>query len=344
MTDDLDTIRAALSGVLRTDRSHARAMPGVFYTSAAMIELEKAQVFRAGWICIGHTGEVPNPGDYVTTELVDEPILVVRTLTGTVKVLSNVCRHRGNMVAEGSGNRKLFLCGYHAWTYDTNGTLVAAPLMDGSPAFDKAACGLKAIRSEIWQNFIFVNLDGTAAHLADRLASLDPFVRNYHNESRILYYAHEEIWATNWKCLVENFMEGYHLSITHPKTLHPYTPTRLCEYVPGNDHYAAYKAHYTPTSPQRQPYHPDLTAEERRYSFLFNVFPSFVVTYISHLTVYLCLRPVGPDAVAIRWGIAGHDPNIDPETLKGHVDFANAFNLEDRVKLETLQRGLKSRL
>ena len=342
MTGDLATIFAALERVRTTDPDRARGMPGVFYTSPAMLEIEREHVFRAGWVCIGHAGEVSKPGDFFTTELVDEPLLVVRGRNGGIKVLSNVCRHRGNLVAEGRGNRKLFLCGYHAWTYDTDGALVGAPLMEGRPAFSKADCGLKPIRSEVWQNFIFVNLDGAATPLADNLAPILPQVRNYHNEERYLYFSREEVWATNWKNLVENFMEGYHLSVTHPKTLDPYTPTSLCQYVPGTEHYAAYKAHYRPVSPQRQPYHPDLTAEERRYSFLFNVFPSFVVTYISHLTVYLCLRPAGPDAVTIRWGIAGHEPEIDPATLAGYVDFANEFNAEDRAKLETLQRGLKS--
>ena len=215
--------------------------------------------------------------------------------------------------------------------------------MGDRPAFNKADCGLKPIHSEVWQNFIFVNLDGFAPSLAENLTPILPSVRNYHNDERHLYYSREEVWATNWKNLVENFMEGYHLSATHPKTLDPYTPTSLCRYVPGTDHYAAYKAHYRPVSPQRNPYHPDLTAEERRYSFLFNVFPSFVVTYISHLTIYLCLRPAGPDRVAIRWGIAGHEADIDASTRDGYVEFADAFNAEDRKQLEMLQRGQKSR-
>ncbi len=283
------------------------------------------------------------PGDYFTTELVDEPLLVVRDKQGQVNVFSNVCRHRGNLVATGRGRKQVHACAYHAWSYGLDGRLVRAPLMDATTALDQANCRLPQLRSEVWQNFIFVNLDGRAPALAPQLAPLTPHIRNYHNEERHLYYQREEVWQTNWKCLAENFMEGYHLSVTHPVTLHPVTPTELCEYVPGNGAFSAYKAHYTPDAPQREPHHADLTAAERRYSFLFSVFPGFVVTFMPHLTVYLALRPVAADQVAIRWGIAGHRPQIDAETLAAYVRFTDDFNAEDRVKLETLQRGLKSR-
>jgi choline monooxygenase len=340
---DLTVILQALAEVRRTSADRARSMPSAFYTSAEFLKLEEDVVFRPGWVCLGHIGEVRNPGDYFTTDLVGEPLIVVRDDSGTVRVLSNVCRHRGNLVAQGAGNTKRFLCGYHAWSYRTDGRLAAAPLMEANASFDKSTCALPSFRTEIWQNFIFVNLDGTAAPLAERLGGLMPHIRNYHNEERTFYYGREEVWRTNWKCLAENFMEGYHLSVTHPKTLHPTTPTSLCKYVPGGDWFSAYKAHYNPASPQREPYHQDLTPEERRYSFLFSVFPSFVVTYIPHITVYLCLRPRSPDEVAIRWGIAGTAPEVSPERLTELIDFTNSFNLEDRAKLETLQQGLKSR-
>ncbi|MFA5121594.1 aromatic ring-hydroxylating dioxygenase subunit alpha [Zavarzinia sp.] len=339
MTAILDHLNAFAAGKIA--RSHA--MPGAFYTDPALLEIEKEKVFRREWICIGHADEVKTPGDYFTTDLVGEPLLVTRNAAGEVNVLSNVCRHRGNIVAEGRGKRNLHVCAYHAWSYDRDGRLVRAPLMEQVADFDAAACSLPRIRSTVWQKFIFVNLDGSASPLEGRLAALEPQVRNYHNEERHLYFEREEVWATNWKCLAENFMEGYHLDATHPQTLKPVTPTGLCERVPGNGFFSAYKAHYTPESEQRRPFHPDLTPAEQRYSFLFSVFPAFVVTYMPHLTVYLCLRPVDTDHVAIRWGIAGHAETIPAEALAAHVKFADDFNAEDRVKLETLQRGLKSR-
>ena len=318
------------------------AMPGAFYTSAVFAELERTHVFRRNWVCVGHTGEIPAAGDYYTTEVAGEPLIVQRDTKGNVRVLANVCRHRGNLVATGKGNAKLHVCAYHAWSFETDGRLKRAPMMQNSPLLDTARCALPSIPTTVWQNFIFVNLDGNAPPLAETLAPLEQHIRNYHHEERHLYHSTEEVWQTNWKCLSENFMEGYHLNATHPRTLRPVTPSELCEYVEGNGHFSAYRAHYTPDSPQRAPFHPELSPQERRYSFLFSVFPNLVVTYMPHQTVYLCLRPKTVDSVAIRWGIAGHEAAPDAESLAKYVAFADAFNAEDRTKLETLQTGLHS--
>lgn len=318
------------------------AMPGAFYSSEAFAAIEREKVFRSGWACVGHVGEIPAPGDYYTTELVGEPLLVQRDAQGQVRVLANVCRHRGNLVATGRGNRRVHACAYHAWSYELDGRLRSAPLMQDCKELDVASCRLPQIPTTLWQNFIFVNLGGCAVPLVESLAPLEAHIQNYHHEERVLYHHTEEVWNTNWKCLAENFMEAYHLNSTHPRTLRPVTPTELCEYVPGNGHYSAYRAHYTPTSPQRAPHHPDLSPEERRFSFLFSVFPNLVVTYMPHQTIYLCLRPVGVNRVALRWGIAGHEPQPDRESVAKYVAFADSFNVEDRTKLETLQQGLSS--
>lgn len=318
------------------------AMPGAFYTSLQFAELERNKVFRRNWVCVGHTGEIPNVGDYYTTDVAGEPVIVQRDGKGEVRVMSNVCRHRGNLVASGKGNAKLHVCAYHAWSFEMDGKLKRAPMMQNSPLLDTARCALPNMATTVWQNFIFVNLDGNAPPLAETLAPLEQHIRNYHHEERELYHSTEEVWETNWKCLSENFMEGYHLNATHPRTLKPVTPTELCEYVEGNGHFSAYRAHYTPDSAQRAPHHPELSQEERRFSFLFSVFPNLVVTYMPHQTVYLCLRPKTVDSVAIRWGIAGHEQNPDAESIAKYVAFADAFNAEDRAKLETLQKGMHS--
>ena len=86
---------------------------------------------------------------------------------------------------------------------------------------------------------MFVNLDGEAAPLAPRLAGAEPYIRNYHLDAMHFYYTREEVWGTNWKCLVENAMEGYHLSRVHGATLQS-TPTQLCEKIPGADGYTGY--------------------------------------------------------------------------------------------------------
>ncbi|WP_318340048.1 aromatic ring-hydroxylating dioxygenase subunit alpha [Defluviimonas sp. D31] len=339
----VDTIRKELGEIATLDSALARTMPPVFYTSADFHELEKEELFRKEWICLGHVGEIPEPGDYFTTELVDEQLIVSHAADGAVHVLSNVCRHRGNLVAEGKGNRRSFVCGYHAWTYDLDGALKTAPLMSKVKGFDKKKCGLPRLRSEVWNNFIFVNLDGQAAPLAPQLSTLDKILHNYHNDGRNLLFTDEDVWETNWKNLTENFMEGYHLFATHPKTLQPMTPTQLCRKVPGEERWTAYRSYYDPDFPPRGPFHEDMTEDEQRNTVLFNIFPSFVVAVAANYTLYLCLRPAGVGKVAIRWGVAGFKTDPEDAEVVKYVQLCKDFNAEDRAKLETLQKAQNTR-
>ena len=115
--------------------------------------------------------------------------------------------------------------------------LLKAPHFKARDDFDPATCRLPEIPSEIWQGFIFVNLAQDPPPLTPRLAALEERIGHYHFEEMRLRYVSEEVWDTNWKCLMENFMEGYHLSALHRKSLHRLSPTKLCEHFPPGDGY-----------------------------------------------------------------------------------------------------------
>ena len=342
-SDEVRAIRDALTAMKDVPANAARAMPPGYYISEAFLELEREVYFRRDWACVGHIAEVTNPFDYFTLELAGEPLLVVKDGQGAVRVLSNVCRHRANLVAKGAGNSKKFACGYHAWTYNPDGSLVGAPHMSASTAFDKSKCGLPEFKSEIWQDFIFVNLAGNAGPLAPRLDAFLPKIANYHHTGRHRQHVGAERWQTNWKCLVENFMEGYHLSVAHARTLHPITPTSLCKKIPTPFGMTAYGAGYDPNVPERGPYHPDLTAEERRVSVLFAVFPNLVLGIVPNMTLYLVLNPVNANAVDIRWGMVGTVADPEHPDVIGYRDLFMSYNAEDNIQLEGVQKGLHSR-
>ncbi len=339
----VDRIRAELSEIAGLDAASARTMPAAFYTSPEFLEIEEEHLLRRQWLCLGHIGEVPQPGDFFTTELLGEPLLVVRDPEGEVRVLSNVCRHRGNLVAQGKGNTKRFICQYHAWAYRTDGSLLRAPLMEDAKSFDAKGCVLPRLAAEIWNHFVFVNLDGTAKALAPQIEGLSAIIRNYHHELRSLLYTGEDVWDANWKNLTENFIEGYHLSATHRHTLHPTTPTKLCRKLPGGAQYTAYRSYYDPSVPDRGPYHEDLTEDERRNSVMGCIFPCFLFGFATHYSLYMTVRPVGVGKVALKWGVARLLDDPDHPEVRKFVDLCHAFNAEDREKLETQRRGLQSR-
>ena len=343
MTTPIEDIRRELAIRAAARGDEARAMPPSFYKSADFHALEREEIFRKDWVCLGHAAELASAGDYFTVDVVGEPLLVVRGGDAKIRVLSNVCRHRGNLVAKGAGNRLRFVCGYHAWAYTADGALANAPFMGGRKGFDRADCALPEFRSEIWQDFIFVDLGGEAEPLAPRLDWFLPRTRNYRPLGRHHQFIAEETWNTNWKSLFENFMEGYHLSSAHPQTLHPMTPTALCRKIPCRPGVTAYLSGYDPGWPDRGPFPETLTEEERRNSVMFGVFPNLLVGLVSNVTLYMMLFPIAADRVAIRWGLAGAvaDPN-DPDVLR-YRDLCLAFNAEDRAILEAIQQGLNSR-
>ena len=331
----------ALAEIRDLDESQARSLPAGFYASEEYLELEKEEIFRKEWVCLGRFDEVAKRGDYFTTQLLDEPLIVVRSEDDKVRVLSNVCRHRSSVILEGKGNAKHFVCPYHAWTYANNGQLLRAPYMDQVAGFDVGGCRLPELASEIWCGFIYVNLDGTAKPLAPRLMGLEPYVRNFHPEDMVVQTVLDEIWPTNWKCLAENFMEGYHLSTVHNITLHHRTPTRLSEKIPPGEGYTGYKSHYTRKTPQRKPYHPDLTAEEKRYGMFFWIFPSHVVALVPNGLSSLCLQPRGVGEVANRCILSVFKP--DPSLGSAGLARFNRIMDEDRAQLARVRRGLMSR-
>src|SRR5512142_726764 len=118
---------------MRVDPNLARAwtLSANHYTDPAVLAQEKERVFGRTWQVVGHVRQLANPGDYVTTELVGEPLLIVRDTAGELRAFYNVCRHRAGPPAEGCGSRKVFRCGYHGWTYSLDGRLLNAPEMDG---------------------------------------------------------------------------------------------------------------------------------------------------------------------------------------------------------------------
>ena len=338
----VNEILDALAEIRDLDASQAHSMPAGFYASEAFLELEKEEIFRKEWVCLGRVEEVPKPGDYFTTELIDEPLIVVRSQDKKVRVLSNVCRHRSSVILEGKGNAKNFVCPYHAWTYGNDGQLLRAPYMDQVPGFDLKGCRLPEMTTEIWRGFIYVNLDGKAKPLAPRLKGLEPYVKNRHLEDMMISLVKEDVWPTNWKCLAENFMEGYHLSTVHSKDLYDVTPTRLCKKIPSGKRYTGYKSHYSRKSPQRKNYHADITVEEGQFSLFFWIFPSHVVGITWNGSASLCLQPRGVDEVTNRCILSSYEVDSTKRVL-GRPDVAADKTMdEDRLQLSLVRRGLKS--
>ncbi|MCL5779270.1 aromatic ring-hydroxylating dioxygenase subunit alpha [Limibaculum sp. FT325] len=338
-----DDMVGALRAALDVGYDRAFAMPGSFYLSEDLLEIERAQLFGREWVCVGRADEIPEPGDYMTYDILGEPVVAVRGEDGAIRALSNVCRHRAMPILEGKGRARRMVCPYHAWTYDTQGQLIGAPQLQGRADFDKRACRLPEFRCEVWQGFVFVTLDPNTPPLAPRLAPLDAIVRNYHLEGMKTRYVTYEVWKTNWKSLIENFMEGYHLSPLHKETLHPINPTSLCRHFPDGDAHFGYFVGFAPDMARERKGHPDLSDEEIDTCVMFAVPPNLVVGGASDYSSFLCIEPLTTNRCRVRLGLFFHGDDWTEEQIERAIRLFHETMEEDKLVLDQLARGLGSR-
>ena len=338
MTDDL---RTRLQDLAHCRDDAPWAMDGRFYTDTGHFAYERATLLRDGWHCLGRADEVAEDGDFFTTQLLDEPLIVTRH-EGQLRVLSNICRHRGMPVARGQGTTKRFVCPYHAWTYGTDGRLLRAARMKNAD-FDPKTCALPGFACAERFGFIYASLSDTPSDLDAELAGLDDLVAPYQPQNFRIVHAAQEVWRTNWKCLIENFMEGYHLSVVHPQTLHGYTPTGLSKKAAAGPGFTSYFANYPQDIPLRGTGAPGLDPAARHRSTLYAVFPCQVVSQAASLLVSLSLHPVAVDATEVRWTMSVHGDDLDSATVDDRIRLWEDVNREDREKLEEMQTALSSR-
>ena len=139
--------------------THAHAMPKAVYTSGDFAAKEVEQIFSKEWFCVGRASGLSKPGDYITLELANQPIMVLRDRSDTLRAQSNVCLHRMSILLKDSRNTGTIVCPYHGWSYNLDGSLRAAPAMTHNEAFCKDNYRLPQIRCEEWLGWVMVTLN-----------------------------------------------------------------------------------------------------------------------------------------------------------------------------------------
>lgn len=210
-----------LAMLVQPDRVH-RAL----YTDPAIFELELERIFGRAWLVLGHESQVRSPGDYYTTRMGREPVIVARHDDGSIKVLVNRCAHRGSMVcAEGRGNAERFVCPYHGWSYDRAGALKAAPFASGYAPGKLAELRLHPVpRVSVYRGFIFASLAASGESLEEFLgparASFDDFVdRAPGGELEVAGGVFKHSYHGNWKLMLENHLDGAHPAWVHASSV-----------------------------------------------------------------------------------------------------------------------------
>ena len=294
-----------------------RGLPGWAYHSPALLELEKERVFRTHWQIIGHVSDVPNPGDYITMDVVGERALVVRGKDGVVRGFLNMCRHRGSRLVAGDKGtcRNALVCPFHGWVYNLDGTLRGAARPRSFPELDKVEFGLRPIELDIWMGFIFVRFrPGPQPSVAELMAGFEAEIAPYETASMVPAYG---TWTmetpVNWKSVRDVDNEGYHVAMAHPALQDLYGSTYFDEpFVNGvSRSFATYNPHAGRRWSVRNyvrisEVNPRLPESHRRAWVYYGIFPNNVITLTPETVQFYQEFPLSTGRTLLRSAVYRH--------------------------------------
>lgn len=330
--------------------ARAKHAPGFIYTSPEIYDLEKSEIFMKDWLCVGREEEVENPGDYMAFRILGEPVVVVRGKDGVVRAFANICAHRGVEVAYGEGNKKVLSCPFHGWSYGLDGRLLGAPLMEETEEFDKTSCGLPPIRLETWRGWMFLNFDSDAKPLEDYVAPLEADFGYFPQEEYRLAVKTVGEVECNWKLLVENLIDFYHINVVHKTTNGRAFTKESFEFEPraGGGYMALYNS--GPSTPSgkpifgRAPWLDDKPDDFSTTGLLPPNFTFFGRTDTVHPYITWPLSPSRSRLIVYTLipKMYFDEPNFS-ERVEGYRETQKRVLDEDRQMLESVQNSLSSR-
>ena len=340
------------------------ALESRFYGSADIFRLETQRIFHEQWFCVGRREQIPEKGDCLHVEVAGESVLVLRGRDGALRAFYNVCRHRGSQLirspalpasetpdAVNSGRvNGAVTCAYHAWSYNLDGSLRAAPFVRFDEQCPKDRFSLVPVGLEIWGGFIFLNLAAKAPPpLLEQLEIPVRRLANYPLQDlrrgvQLVY----DVQA-NWKVILENYNECYHCGPVHPE---------LCALVPvfreqggagldwddGIPHRPGAWTFTASGTSTRAPF-PGLSEKEKTHHKGEVAYPNLLLSVAAEHVAAFTLWPKGPDRTLIACEFLFHEteirkPGFDASDV---VDFWDIVNRQDWRVCESVQAGMKSR-
>ncbi|WP_284581611.1 aromatic ring-hydroxylating dioxygenase subunit alpha [Streptomyces sp. 2P-4] len=358
---ELDLLLEDLTRLAALPLERGETLPARAYTSEDFYRLERDRVFRADWLCAGHVNQVAEPGDYLRTDVLGEPVVITRDEDGSLHALSRVCRHRFMDVlppetTPEQGSLKRLTCPYHTWTYRLNGEyagqLAGAPLMN-KVDFDRAACRLPGYRLEVWNGLIMICADADAPALGPQLDELTAKLACYRLPDLVVAYS--AVWqgvAANWKVALENGSENYHHMGSHAATLDPVLPGRD---TVVDDCDGRWFTMYTPFAADglqtadgaagtASALIPGLGERELSGMTIAGVFPHLVLALLPDSVTFARWIPTGPETHDAHFTVLVPPEARTKPGFDAYVDASRqqleTIQSEDTVAIRGVQRGL----
>jgi choline monooxygenase len=322
----------------------ARGLPSSAYTSEEFFALENDRLFRDGWVFVAFAHELPTSGDAVPVSVAGCPVLIVRNGAGEIRAFHNVCRHRSLQLVDAPGNvGRVLRCPYHSWTYSLDGELKITPYFggrnpgDAPEGFDRSCRGLVPVRFAVWHDWIFVNLSGTAPDFDGYVSPLARWLEDI-DFGELTHLTTIDLGEVrcNWKLLMENFIEPYHVQYVHSST----TEQPLTEHFTINESGCLGSAVDVSRSGD-EPARDDTLSVSSRYLTLF---PNFVLGryFPDQIGVHLN-TPMTANRTVQRRAIYGTTRGaVSPGEVQKLTKLWYDVHREDHAMCERLQAGRAS--
>ena len=280
-----------------------KELPGAAYCGDGFFAAERQTVFYYNWVHVAAGQDVPEPGDALPLTVAGLPIVLVRQPDGAIKGFHNVCRHRGCLlVTEPQGARRLLRCRFHAWAYGLDGQLRRTPYWDpadgtADAAFDPALFSLVPVATAVWCDQVFVRLAAEGVCFEDYIA---PLARRWSAYDLSLlrhgFSVPYEV-AANWKLVVQNFLDTYHLPFLHPQLG---TVEQAKAYDDINEADTAIGICYRAGGVEKDkgdldmPVFPDLPADKRAGQDIIVLYPNTLIEMVAGHVLFIRIDPVAP--------------------------------------------------
>ena len=340
-----DIARLPLS---QSDPTDDFSLPGWTYWDADYFKVEMERVIRPSWQIVCHDSDMPNPGDWRTLELLGESILVIRGQDGAARAFANVCRHRGSRLVDGhEGCAKRLTCPYHAWTYATDGRLVALPHREDYRGFDAAEWGLIPVELERWRGFLFVRLESGGPSVAAMMAPYETEIAPHRfEELRALGRITMRPRDVNWKNVADNYSDGLHIDVAHPGLTRLFGKSYAIEAGAHVDRMSGALREQPSSNLSERAYQHFLPAGAGRTWLYFKLWPNVAFDIYPDQVDFMHFVPVSPTRTMIR-EISYALPD-DRREMKAarylNWRINRQVNAEDTALIRRVQQGMGSSL
>jgi Rieske 2Fe-2S family protein len=330
-----------------------RTLPSRVYTDPAWFQAEMDRIFAAMWIAAGRTADVAARGAFVRRDVAGASVLIVGDGRGGARAFHNVCRHRGTRLCDlerGTFNGSI-QCPYHAWTYDLEGRLIGAPLMEQVDGFARDDYPLRDVACAVWDGHIFINLSSAPAPLGSQLHELPArFTPWRMHELRLVRRTIYDVRA-NWKLIVQNYNECLHCPVIHPllNRMHHYLGAAN---VPSTETYCGGAMGFREgvetlsiDGKRRRRVLPGLGPEHQALVNYFAIYPNFLLTLHPDYMYTVTIWPQSPDHTRLvaEWHFHPDEIATPGFVCEDAIEFWDLTNREDWAISERSHQGISSR-